>query len=151
MGVFSIYVDGAARGNPGPAGAGIFITDDSGKSVVELSKYLGVATNNVAEYNALIFAMEEAIKRGMKDISINTDSQLLARQLGGQYKVKNANLKELHAKITGMLDSFNEVAITHIKREKNQEADRLANEAIDASTKKKKVSSSSFILKSKKQ
>ncbi|MBN1406006.1 MAG: ribonuclease HI family protein [Candidatus Omnitrophica bacterium] len=143
-----IYIDGAARGNPGPAGAGIVFTDEKGSIVDEFSEYLGEATNNIAEYTALIFAMQRAHKKNAKDIIINTDSELLAKQLGGEYKVKNLTLKALYDKVNTLLESFEEVMINQIGREKNKEADRLANEAIDNSVKKRKIGTS-FVLKSK--
>lgn len=148
MNQLQIFIDGAARGNPGPAGAGIFMTDPEGNVVDEISKYLGESTNNVAEYTALIFGMEEARNKKAKELIINTDSELLAKQLGGEYKVKNPTLKVLHKKVQTLLKSFDEVRVNRIEREKNKQADRLANEAIDRSKKSKKVGNS-FILKSK--
>ncbi len=148
MSCFHIYIDGAARGNPGPAGAGIVILDDKGKLVDAISKFLGETTNNVAEYSALIFAMEEARSRKAKEIVINTDSQLLAKQLGGEYKIKSPALKDLYEKVSTLLASFEEVRINHISREKNKDADELANKAIDNSAAGKK-SGTSFILKTK--
>ena len=150
MSVYKIYIDGAARGNPGPAGAGILILDHNNKTISEISKYLGEATNNVAEYTAMVLAMDEARNLKAKDIVVNTDSQLLAKQLGGEYKVKNPALKQLHSKVNSLLASFDEVRINMIPREENKQADFLANKAIDNSGKKKKVGSS-FILKSKKE
>lgn len=148
MSQLHIYIDGAARGNPGPAGAGIVITDREGRIIDTISKYLGLTTNNIAEYTALIFGMEEARNRKAKELIINTDSELLAKQLGGEYKVKNSALKDLYKKVNSLLTSFDEVKINHIEREKNKEADELANEAIDKSRRAKRVGSS-FILKSK--
>lgn len=148
MNKLNLYIDGAARGNPGPAGIGIVISDANGKVVDTISKFLGETTNNIAEYTALIFAMEEARNRNAKEITINTDSQLLAKQLGGEYKVKSSALKDLYEKVNGLLASFDEVRINQIDREKNKEADELANIAIDKSAKRKKAGNS-FILKSK--
>lgn len=147
-GRFHIYIDGAARGNPGPAGIGIVITDEKGKIIHTISKYLGQTTNNIAEYTALIFGMEEARNRKAKDIIINTDSQLLARQLGGEYKVKSSALKDLYNKVNTMLKSFDEVRVNQIGREQNKHADKLAKGAIDNSVKAKKRGTS-YILKSK--
>ncbi|NQT95567.1 MAG: ribonuclease HI family protein [Candidatus Omnitrophica bacterium] len=141
-----IFIDGAARGNPGPAGIGVVVTDGSGL-VKEVAKYIGEATNNVAEYTALIFGMEEVRNLGAKELVINTDSELLAKQLGGEYKVKSQTLKGLYAKVTKMLDSFNEIRVNHINREENKGADRLANKAIDNAGKKRV--GKSFILKHK--
>ncbi len=143
-----ISIDGAARGNPGPAGIGVVITDDKGKAVDTISKFLGQTTNNIAEYTALIFGMEAARSRKAKELVINTDSQLLAKQLGGEYKVKSSTLKDLYKKVNALLASFDEVRINQIDREENKQADKLANEAIDKSARGKKVGSS-FILKSK--
>ena len=148
MSRFHIYIDGAARGNPGPAGIGIVITNDKGKVIDTISKYLGQTTNNIAEYTALIFGMEETRNRKAKELVINTDSQLLAKQLGGEYKVKSSTLKDLYKKVNALLASFEEVRINQIDREENKQADKLANEAIEKSTRGKKVGSS-FILKSK--
>lgn len=148
MGRLHIYIDGAARGNPGPAGIGIVITDDNGKVIDTLSRYLGETTNNISEYTALIFGMEEARSRKAKELVINTDSELLAKQLGGEYKVKSSALKDLYKKVKTLLANFEEVRINQIDREKNKQADKLANRAIDNSTKCKKVGTS-FILKSK--
>ncbi len=148
MSEFSLYIDGAARGNPGPAGAGAIICNDKGKAIATISKYLGQTTNNIAEYTALIFGMEEARNKNIKELIVNTDSQLLAKQLGGEYKVKSSALKDLYKKVNIMLESFEEVRINQIPREKNKQADKLANEAIDNAVKVKK-SGTSFILKSK--
>jgi ribonuclease HI len=142
-----IYIDGASRGNPGPSGIGIVFEDNERHVVREVFKYIGQTTNNVAEYTALITAMEEARKLGVKDISINTDSQLLARQLGGAYKVKNAALKELHAKAMKALDDFEQVLVNNIPRLENTAADKLANKAIDSTG--KAAQGKSFVLKSR--
>ena len=148
MNEFSLYIDGAARGNPGPAGIGAVIYNNKGETVATISKYLGQTTNNIAEYTALIFGMEEARSKNIKELIVNTDSQLLAKQLGGEYKVKSSALKDLYKKVNIMLESFEEVRINQIPREKNKQADKLANEAIDNAVKVKK-SGTSFILKSK--
>ncbi|MFH0732205.1 MAG: ribonuclease HI family protein [Candidatus Omnitrophota bacterium] len=146
---YFLYIDGAARGNPGPAGVGIVISDAKGRVIETISKYIGENTNNVAEYTALVFGMDQLRKIDAKDIVINTDSELLAKQLGGEYKVKSPALKSLYDKVTQMLVSFDEVRINQIGREKNKQADELANQAIDKSFKDKRAGSS-FILKSKK-
>jgi ribonuclease HI len=142
-----MYIDGAARGNPGPAGIGIVFKDSDNNVVMGTDKFIGDATNNVAEYTAFITGIEEAYKLGAKEISVNTDSELLAKQLGGEYKVKNPVLKNLHAKALGLLDGFDKVTITNIPRAENREADKLANKAIDDSSKKR--IGKSFVLKSK--
>ena len=148
MNQLQIYIDGAARGNPGPAGIGIVITDEKGSVVDAVSKYIGQSTNNVAEYTALIFGLEEVRNKKVKDIIINTDSELIAKQLGGEYRVKSSSLKGLYDKANKLLMSFDEVRVNQINREKNQHADKLANKAIDKSVISKKIGTS-FILRSK--
>ncbi len=128
-----IYTDGASRGNPGKSGCGAVIIFDNGK--VELKKYIGIATNNQAEYNALIIALEYLSKyKEIKNIEIYTDSQLMARQLNGEYKVKNKNIFNLYKKVIDLLHKYT-WQIESIPREENKEADRLANEAIDKNIK----------------
>ncbi len=142
-----IYIDGAARGNPGPAGIGVVITDKNGLVIKNVEKFIGHATNNVAEYTALIAGMQESSSLGAKELIINTDSELVAKQLGGEYKVKNAVLKDLYAKVTKLLSDFEQVGINNIPREDNKPADKLANKAIDDAGRKK--IGKSFILKSR--
>lgn len=125
------FIDGGARGNPGPAGAGALI---QGPKPVEISKFLGTTTNNVAEYTALLLVLKEAISQGYTSLEVYTDSELLARQMQGKYKVKNANLKVLHQEALTLLPKFKSFTINHVYRENNKEADRLVNEAIDANT-----------------
>jgi ribonuclease HI len=126
-----IHVDGASRGNPGVAGAGIWITDDEGKALVETGCYLGTRTNNEAEYMALLLALTEAKKFGGERLSIYTDSQLLERQINGRYRVKHPNLVPLYQKALRALKGFSAYRVDSIPREQNREADRLANLAID--------------------
>ncbi|TRZ83612.1 reverse transcriptase-like protein [bacterium] len=142
-----MYIDGAARGNPGPAGIGVILEDANKQVVRNIDKFIGNATNNVAEYTALIVGMEAACKLGAKEIAVNTDSELLAKQLGGEYKVKNPVLKGLYTKVLKILDNFDQVVINNIQREENKGADKLANKAIDSSAKIRV--GKSFILKSK--
>lgn len=142
----SIYIDGAAKGNPGPAGIGVVLRDADNALVKNIDRFIGIATNNVAEYTALITGMEEARKLKVKVITINTDSELIAKQLGGEYKVKSPALKDLYSKVSKLLDDFEYVSINNIPREKNKDADRLANKAINNSLKVKVEKS--FILKS---
>ena len=142
-----IYIDGAARGNPGPAGIGVVITDGSGAVLKNIDKFIGHATNNVAEYTALITGMERARDLGAKELIINTDSELVAKQLGGEYKVKNPVLKNLYAEVSQLLNSFEQVRVNSIPREDNKLADKLANKAIDDVGKKK--TQKSFILKAR--
>jgi len=132
-----IYVDGASRGNPGEASYGFLILDRSGQIIHQESGCIGVATNNVAEYRALIRALEEARERGILSIEIRSDSQLLVRQLLGEYKVRAPNLIGLHERCKNLLRSFRWYKIRHIPREENRQADRLANEALNRMRKKR--------------
>jgi ribonuclease HI len=125
------HSDGGARGNPGPAGYGVVIQDESGRTVAALSQYLGHQTNNFAEYQGLIAALEYAVKTGPKALKLISDSELLVRQIKGIYKVKNAVLQDLHGRAKELIAQLDWFAIGHALREHNQEADRLANEAID--------------------
>ena len=133
MSPVTIYTDGGARNNPGPAGAGVVIFDDS-KKIAELKKYLGKQTNNWAEYEAVAFALAEAKKRGLatRSIEVRLDSQLVAEQLSNNYQVKEETLWPQYMKVHNLLVAhFGDVKFTYIPREKNKEADRLVNEAID--------------------
>jgi ribonuclease HI len=126
-----LAVDGAARGNPGPAGCGAVIYDSSGAVVHELSKYLGHATNNVAEYQGLLMGLRAALELGQKNLVIQTDSQLIVRQLTGAYRVKDEKLKVLFEQARGLLRRLDSYRIVHVGREMNKFADRLANRGID--------------------
>jgi len=132
-----LMVDGAARGNPGEAGAGAAIIDENGAAVKEISRYLGRTTNNVAEYEALIMGLEALLALGKKHIQVQSDSQLLVRQLNGQYRVKHEKLKKLFDRATMLLSHFSTYRILHVPRELNKRADRLANCAIDEALKRK--------------
>lgn len=125
-----IYSDGASKGNPGDAGIGVVISDEKGKVLREVAEYIGKTTNNVAEYSALIRGMREAAELGAIQIEIRTDSELLARQLSGVYKVKAANLKPLFEEAISLLRVFERASITHVVRELNKRADELANEGV---------------------
>lgn len=125
------YTDGGARGNPGPSGYGVLIKDETGRKVGALSEYLGHQTNNFAEYQGLIAALEYAIKHGPKALKVISDSELLVKQIKGIYKVKNATLQDLHARAKQCIAQLDWFSIGHALREQNQEADRLANEAMD--------------------
>ena len=125
------HSDGGARGNPGPAGYGVVIQDESGRKVAALSEYLGHQTNNFAEYQGLIAALEYALKQGPKALKVISDSELLVRQIKGIYKVKNPILQDLHARAKELIAQLDWFSIGHALREHNQEADRLANEAMD--------------------
>ena len=125
------HSDGGARGNPGPSGYGVVIKDESGRKVAALSEYLGHQTNNFAEYQGLIAALEYAIEHGPKALKVISDSELLVRQIKGIYKVKNAVLLDLHARAKELIGQLEWFSIGHALREHNQEADRVANEAMD--------------------
>jgi ribonuclease HI len=126
-----LMVDGAARGNPGEAGCGAVICDENGAVVKELSRYLGHATNNVAEYEGLLMGLEALIRLGKKKIRVQSDSQLLVRQLNGEYRVKDEKLKLLFERAVILLRQFDSFRIVHVARELNKLADRLANQGID--------------------
>jgi ribonuclease HI len=123
--------DGAARGNPGPAGAGAVIFDDRGRVVERLGKYLGKQTNNVAEYRGLILGLRRAAELGADELEVVADSELIIRQLTGIYRVKSPVLRELHAEAMALLKTFRKVKLKHIPREENVEADEMSNRAID--------------------
>jgi ribonuclease HI len=125
------YCDGGARGNPGPSGYGVVIQDQAGKKVAALSEYLGHQTNNSAEYQGLIAALEYAVKHGHKALKVISDSELLVRQIKGIYKVKNAALKDLHGRAQELIAQLDWFSIGHVLRGHNQEADELANAAMD--------------------
>lgn len=129
-----INVDGASRGNPGVAGAGAILKDPRGRVVKKLRRHLGEATNNVAEYEALLMALEEAATLGSKTVKVFADSELVVKQVKGIYRVKNAGLKEIYVKVMRVVRGFDDFKISHVMREDNAEADELANEAIDGVT-----------------
>jgi ribonuclease HI len=126
-----LYSDGAARGNPGHAGLGGQARDSSGNVLVEVREYLGETTNNVAEYHALIRVLEASEGLGYERLKVHTDSELLANQATGAFKVKSQALRPLVARVRGLLEMYRTVQVEHISREKNTECDRLANLAID--------------------
>jgi ribonuclease HI len=128
------HSDGGARGNPGPAGFGVVIKDEAGRKVAQLSEYLGHQTNNFAEYQGLIAALEYALEHGPKALKLISDSELLVRQIKGIYKVKNATLQDLHGRAKELIAQLEWFSIGHALREHNQEADRLANAAMDKGT-----------------
>ncbi|MFC1983691.1 ribonuclease HI family protein [Chloroflexota bacterium] len=126
-----IHADGASRGNPGPAAIGVTIKDERGKLITSISQRIGRTTNNQAEYRAIITALEEAIRLGTKQVNINSDSELVVKQINGQYRVKKATLKPLYQQLIQLLGSLESFTITHIPRQQNKEADDLANQALD--------------------
>ena len=125
------HVDGGARGNPGPAGYGVVVEDHAGRMLEEIAHYLGHSTNNVAEYSALLAALEYALSHRYRAVKILSDSELLVRQMRGEYKVRNAALMELYQKAKAMIRELDWFQVQHIPREQNREADRLANIAMD--------------------
>jgi ribonuclease HI len=125
------HIDGGARGNPGPAGYGVVITDQAGEKVAALSEYLGRQTNNYAEYSGLLAALDYALKHGYKALKVVSDSELLVKQVRGEYKVKNPVLQDLHQRAKQMIAKLEWFSVGHTLREGNQEADRLANVAMD--------------------
>jgi ribonuclease HI len=127
-----IHTDGAARGNPGPAGAGAVLRDAAdGRILVEIAEPLGHATNNVAEWTAVRLALEAARRLGATHVDLRTDSELVARQISGVYRVKHPDLQPIHAVVMGLLRSFDGYSVGHVPRALNADADRLSNVAID--------------------
>ena len=133
-----IYIDGASRGNPGKAGAGIWIANGEGRKISEVSRYLGHKTNNEAEYWALLLGLREAKRLEGESIQIFTDSELVERQIKGVYRVKDLNLKALYKIVLQNLKTFSSFEIRSIPREENKDADRLANQAIQRRMAKEK-------------
>ena len=130
-GVWTIYCDGASRGNPGPAGAGAALFNPRGEVEAQLARYLGETTNNVAEYQALILGLQEAVRLGAKKLQVFADSELLVRQLNGQYRVKSPHLLPLWRLAKNELQNFEAYTISHVPRAENSLADDLANQGID--------------------
>ncbi len=131
-GLLTVSCDGAARGNPGPAGIGVQITDQSGSVLAEIAGGLGETTNNVAEYTAAVEGLKRAAELGASEVLLRSDSQLLIYQLTGRYRVKSANLVDLHREVLAQARRFATIRYEHVPRERNKEADRLANEGVDA-------------------
>jgi ribonuclease HI len=128
----TVHVDGGSRGNPGPAAIAAVISDGSGELIDSAGQVIGRATNNVAEYRALIFGIERAAALGATELDLVGDSELIVKQVKGEYKVKDANMKPLHAAVMSALRPFDTWSIRHVKREQNAHADRLVNEVLDA-------------------
>jgi ribonuclease HI len=126
-----INCDGAARGNPGPAGAGAIVVDESGAVLAEVAEGLGETTNNVAEYTAVIRGLEEAKRLGAREVLLRSDSQLLINQLTGRYRVKAPHLQPLHKRVRDLMRAFTRVDLEHVPRERNAAADSLANLGVD--------------------
>jgi ribonuclease HI len=125
------YCDGGSRGNPGPAGFGVYIQDSAGSVVAELSQYLGARTNNFAEYSALLAALEFAIAKGHRSLRVVSDSELMVKQIKGQYRVNSPELRPLYEEAKRRIPQLDHFQIQHVLRDKNRHADRLANLAMD--------------------
>jgi probable phosphoglycerate mutase len=125
------YIDGGARGNPGPAGYGVQIQHADGTVVAELHGGLGIATNNVAEYNGLLAALQWAVEHGERDVDVRADSELLVKQMRGEYRIKNPGLQPLAARARLLAAQLGRVRFEHVRREHNKEADRLSNLGMD--------------------
>jgi ribonuclease HI len=131
MAKLTVNVDGGARGNPGPAAIGAVVRDAGGEVLEERGERIGRATNNVAEYRALLLGIELAAAHGADELELVGDSELIVRQVEGRYKVKDATMKELHAQVKAALQPFARWSIRHVRREQNADADRLVNAALD--------------------
>jgi ribonuclease HI len=130
--MITVYIDGGARGNPGPAGYGVRVEDPAGTLIEELHGGLGIATNNVAEYNGLLAALQWAVAHGEQDVNVRSDSELLVKQMRGEYKVKHPGLQPLYAKARLLTTKLGRIRFEHVRRELNKEADRLSNLGMDA-------------------
>jgi ribonuclease HI len=128
---FIIYADGAARGNPGPAAIGIIIQNQTGSTVATISRQLGITTNNQAEYQAIIAALEKATSLGAKNVILKSDSELVVKQINGLYKIKKTALRPLYQQVVQLIGSLESFSISYIPREQNAAADALANQALD--------------------
>jgi ribonuclease HI len=129
--MITAYIDGGSRGNPGPAGYGVQVVHDDGTIAAELHAFVGETTNNVAEYRGLIAALTWALEHGVRGLHVRSDSELLVRQLKGEYRVKNAGLQPLYQEACALAGRIGRVTFEHVRRELNKEADRLANLAMD--------------------
>ena len=129
--VLIAHVDGGSRGNPGPAGYGAYLTDSEGRRLAELSEFLGVQTNNFAEYSGLIAALEYAVEHGYGTVKVVSDSELLVKQMKGQYKVRSEALLAIYGEAKGLIRKLDRFEIRHVLRHLNKDADRLANAAMD--------------------
>ena len=129
-----LFTDGASRGNPGLAGAGVLITDSDGEPILEKAVFLGEATNNVAEYRALIIGLEELVKLAPRRVAIRMDSELIVRQINGTYRVRNPGLRPYYERARQLLARLERFTLNHVPRGENRHADHLANQAIDEKT-----------------
>ena len=127
-----LWTDGGSRGNPGPAAYAYVLEDENGDSLAAHGEAIGVATNNVAEYSALLAGLEKAVELGVRELEVISDSELMVKQMRGEYKVKNEALRELSLRAAGLARELGQVSYTAVRREHNELADRLVNEALDA-------------------
>ena len=127
----TIYTDGAARGNPGPAAIGVVIKDETGNVIATVSRRLGTTTNNQAEYRAIVAALEKALTLGARHVVVKSDSELVVKQINGLYKIKNAALRPLYVEAVRLIGSLDSFSISYIPRSQNAAADALANQALD--------------------
>ncbi|HWI22539.1 MAG TPA: ribonuclease HI family protein [Baekduia sp.] len=127
-----VHVDGGSRGNPGPAAAGAVVTDAGGEVIDEAAEYIGIATNNVAEYRALLLGLARARALGATEVEVINDSELISKQVNGEYKVKHVDMKPLHAQAHAALKDFDRWQVRSVRREHNAGADALVNQALDA-------------------
>ncbi|HEX3457957.1 MAG TPA: ribonuclease HI family protein [Candidatus Baltobacteraceae bacterium] len=127
----TLFADGGSRGNPGPAASAAILLDGEGEPIEEIGAYLGEATNNVAEWTALLLGLEAAERRGIRRLAVRLDSELVVKQLRGEYRVKNAGLQPLYQKALKLLRHFDEVDVRHVRRALNKLADRLVNDVLD--------------------
>jgi ribonuclease HI len=130
IGKVSLYVDGSCSGNPGEGGAGVVIKDEQGKTIAHRKEYLGMVTNNKAEYQALILGLKEAHRLGISEVEVNLDSELVVNQVNGVYRIRDAQLKTLEEEVRRLLGRYSRWVVRYIPREDNWEADRLAREAV---------------------
>jgi len=133
----TLFADGGSRGNPGPAAYGAVLRAEGGEVLREIGAFLGITTNNVAEWSGLVAGLEAALELGVDEIEVRLDSELVVRQLSGAYRVKQAHLLPLHAKAKSLLRRFAKSHVAHVRREHNKEADALVNQVLDAHTQKK--------------
>lgn len=125
------YTDGASRGNPGNAGIGILLVDEKDNVIKEICEYIGQTTNNIAEYTAMVTALKEALEMNFDEIEVISDSELMVKQISGEYQVKNEGLKPLYKETRELLKQFKSFTVRHVRREHNKKADGLANRGID--------------------
>jgi ribonuclease HI len=130
----TLFADGGSRGNPGPAASAAVLLDPHGETIEEVDEYLGVATNNVAEWTALLLGLEAARRRGIRRLAVRLDSELVVKQLRGEYRVKHAGLQPLYQKARALVRAFDEIDIKHVRRKENALADHLVNRVLDLQT-----------------